>query len=91
MRMLVYDEALDPSRADVKAERSLREAIQEYERAKGDVTEQNHFDWKPITPLRMHDVSLSSCAHSFSFSRVKNSFAGGWKPLRWRNACRSVL
>ena len=41
MRMLVDYEALEPSRADVKAERSLPEAIQKYQRAQGNITEHN--------------------------------------------------
>jgi hypothetical protein len=52
MRMLVDYETLEPSRADVKAERSLCEAIQKYQRAQGNITEDNHFDYKVITMTR---------------------------------------
>jgi hypothetical protein len=57
MRVLVDYEALEPSRAHVKAKRSLPEAIQKYQRAQGNITEHNHFDYKPIIMTR-HRLAL---------------------------------
>ncbi len=52
MRMLVDYEVSEPLRAELKAQRSLGEAIQKNQRSRGDITGPNHFVYKTITMTR---------------------------------------